>query len=187
MRKVSSRRLLPGLLCVAAAAACAPRDEPDPGPQRRAAAPAPVGPGLTTDRTRYAMVPGPYGPQATIITTFRAPADTTAWILHCNGAIAWGLQRLVGQTWRDAWVAMTNECLSPAILVAGDSAFVDTLVFTPSAGAMIDSAGLGPGPHRLVLYNVLTSFAAGKRPFGPDLPLERRVSAPITLGGQAGP
>lgn len=161
------------VLLVLAFAGCAPRAEHAPAPAAVA--------GITTDRSRYELTPGAYGPEARIIATFRTPAATTALILHCNGAIAWGLQRLDRGAWRDAWVAMTNECLSPAIVVRGDSAFVDTLVFTPSAGAVIDSAGAGAGTYRVVFYNVLTSFDPAKRPFGPELPIERRVSAPITL------
>lgn len=168
-RAVASRTLL----LVLAVSGCAPRAERAPAP----AAPA----GITTDRSRYELTPGAYGPETRIIATFRAPADTTAWILHCNGAIAWGLQRFDRGEWHDAWVAMTNECLSPAVVVQGDSAFVDTLVFTPSAGAVIDSAGVGAGTYRVVFYNVLTSFDIAKRPFGPELPIERRVSGSITL------
>jgi hypothetical protein len=76
---------------------------------------------------------------------------------------------------------MTNQCLSPAIIVRGDSAFVDTLVFAPPGGAVLDSADIGSGTFRVAFYNVLTSFDAARRPFGPDLPIERRVSAPITF------
>jgi len=161
------------LLLVLAVAGCAPRTEHAPEPGRA---------GIMTDSSRYVLTPGAHGPEATIIATFRAPADTTAWILHCNGAIAWGLQRFDQGGWRDAWVAMTNQCLSPAIVVRGDSAFVDTLVFTPSAGAILDSAGAFAGTYRVVFYNVLSSFDPAQRPFGPELPIERRVSARITLG-----
>jgi len=133
------------------------------------------------DSSRYELTPGPYGPQARIVATFRAPADTTVWLLHCNGAIAWGLQRFTRGAWRDAWVVMTNECLSPPFVLRGDSAFVDTLVFNASAGAVIDSAGIGPGTYRVAFYNVLTSFDPELRPFGPELPMQRRVSAPIAF------
>jgi len=165
------RRIAGVTVVVLGVAGCAPRPE-------RASAAAPVG--VTTDRSRYELTAGPYGPETRIIATFRAPPDTTAWILHCNGAIAWGLQRMKQGTWQDAWVAMTNQCLSPAIVVRGDSSFVDTLVFTQSAGAVID-APIGAGAYRVVFYNVLTSFDPARRPFGPELPIERRVSEPIAL------
>ncbi len=168
-----------GLLVVAGCAPTVERPQTPPKPSPSV--------GLATDSLRYVLTPGPYGPETRIVATFRAPADTTAWILHCNGAIAWGLQRQVEGAWRDAWVAMTNSCLSPAFVVRGDSAFVDTLVFTPSAGAVIDSAGFGPGTYRVAMYDVLTSFDPEARPFGPDLPIERRVSAPITLVDPARP
>jgi hypothetical protein len=37
------------------------------------------------------------------------------------------------------------------------------------------------GTYRAAWFSVLTSFDAQARPFGPDLPLEQRVSAPITI------
>ena len=181
----SRGRLGSAAFLVLAAVGCAPREERAPGPAATvnpAPASIPVAAvGLATDRARYELAPGRDGPEARIAVTFRAPPDTTAWILHCNRQVAWGLQRRVGGSWRDGWLAVTNECLSPAIVVAGDMAFVDTLVFTPSAGTVVDPGAIGPGTYRVVLYNVLTSFDVEKRPFGPDLPLERRVSAPITL------
>ena len=169
---------IPAAIVLLGLLGCAPRAERAPASAAPAVA---TTAGIATDRAQYALAPGPYGLQTRIITTFRAPADTTAWILHCNGAIAWGLQRQVDGSWRDAWVVMTDQCLSPAIIIFGDSAFVDTLIFSASAGAAIDSAGIGPGTYRVAFYNVLTSFDAAARPFGPELPLEQRVSAPITL------
>jgi len=161
------------LLLLIAVAGCERHLERTPAPRAVA--------GITTDSSSYQLTPGPYGPQAKIVATFRAPKDTTVWLLHCNGAIAWGLQRLDRGAWRDAWVAMTNECLSPPFILRRDSAFVDTLVFTASAGAVIDSAGIGPGTYRVAFYNALTSFDTAARPFGPELPIERRVSAPIAF------
>src|SRR6185503_5790752 len=74
---------------------------------------------IHTDRARYVLRPGPYGPEATIVATFTAPQDTAVYILHCNGAISWGLQQRVNDRWMDAWGAMTNGCLSAPIVVPG--------------------------------------------------------------------
>src|SRR5678816_4109796 len=69
--------------------------------------------GFVTDAAHYTLRDGPYGREARIIARFTAPPETTVYILHCNGAIGWGLQRLDGDHWVDAWGAMTNGCLSP--------------------------------------------------------------------------
>jgi len=132
---------------------------------------------IVTDRERYELQPGPFGYEGTIVASFTAPKDTTAYIVHCNGAISWGLQRLVEGRWDNAWVAVTNACLSPPIVVPGNGAYTDTLTIVSSG----DQGAIEPGMYRVAWFNILTSFDPEARPFGEELPIERRVSKPIAI------
>lgn len=144
---------------------------------------------IRTDADRYLLHPRQVGQiathQATIVSRFTAPRDTTVYILHCNGAIAWGLQRLDEGVWRDAWVATTNGCLSAPKVVRAGEAHVETLgvvsrTDVPNPGSFIQHE-VQPGTYRVVWYQVLTSFDLDARPFGPELGLEQRVSQPFEI------
>src|SRR5688572_10254475 len=72
---------------------------------------------IRTDRDRYVLQPSGFGHEAMIVARFTAPKDSTVHIVNCNGAISWGIQRLDGDQWKDAWITTTNACLSPPIVV----------------------------------------------------------------------
>lgn len=159
-----------------------------PGSAAMPADAADLGLPITTDRTEYVLTPASPGRQATIVATFRAPRDRTVHIVHCNGAISWGLQRLEAGRWVDVWVAETNGCLSAPIVVRAGKSFVDTLTLVSRddvpAGSGRVRHRIEPGIHRMIWYGVLTSFdrnAPAGRPPGPELPSEARVSGPITI------
>jgi len=159
--------------------ACAPSREPD----TPATTPAPPA-AIRTDAGRYVLRPGPVGGEATIVATFTAPADTTVHILHCNGAISWGLQRLEAGRWTNAWGAETNGCFSPPFVVNAGAVRRDTLTIVSREG--IPGPGpvrhdVPPGTYRVVWHNILVSVDREARPLGPELSLENRVSAPITI------
>jgi hypothetical protein len=159
--------------------ACAPDREP----HTPAATPA-VRAAIRTDADRYVLRPGPFGEEATIVATFTAPADTTVHVLHCNGAITWGLQRLEGGRWTNAWGAETNGCFSPPFVVHGGEVRTDTLTIVSREG--IPTPGpvrhdVPAGTYRVVWHNLLTSVDTEARPLGPELSLENRVSGPITI------
>lgn len=139
---------------------------------------------IRTDRDRYLLRPGRFGHETTIVVRFTAPRDTTVHILHCNGAISWGLQRLEEGRWANAWVATTNGCLSAPLVVPAGGVYADTLsavsrTDVPRPGPIQEE--IQPGTYRVVLYQVLTSFDPWARPMGDELSLERRVSGPITI------
>lgn len=147
-----------------------------------------AGSAITTDRADYALELGHVGKVATIVATFRAPADTPVYIVHCNGAISWGLQKQVAGRWVDAWIVETNACLSPPIVLRGGEARTDTLTLVsrddvpPGEGTVRHK--VEPGIYRMIWYGVLTSFdakAPPSRPLGPDLPVDARISGPIAI------
>lgn len=131
---------------------------------------------IQTDARRYRFTGGPYGPQVVIVTTFTAPPDQAVYLVNCNGAITTGLQRKEGERWIDAWIAMTNACLSQPIVVPAGTSRSERIVAISE-----DHAPFGPGTYRAVWHNALTSFDAEARPFGPSLPLELRVSDPFVI------
>ncbi len=161
-------------------AACAAPEDLDPEPGRMAAP-------ITTDLERYALGEGPFGPEVRIATTFTAPADTTVYLMNCNEAFSTGLQRQEGGGWVDAWVAETNSCLSPPIVISPGEKHSGVLTVASGADAEVDSrrtAGrIDAGTYRAVWHGLYTSFDPNARPFGEELPLELRVSEPFAIEG----
>ena len=171
--------------------ACAAPETPLPpsaeAPVPAASTPTPASAPISTDRTRYVMDEGPFGPETTIATRFKAPPDTTVYIVNCNGAFSPGLQRLVDETWVDVWAAEVNGCLSIPIVVPPGGTHEGTMTVDSGADARVDSRkserGIGSGTYRAVWYGLYTSFDGNARPFGEELPVEQRVSAPFEIEG----
>lgn len=164
------------------------RCEAEPRPQQRA----PVTPdearveqAVRTDREKYEMRDGPFGPEAAIVTTFRAPRERNVWVVNCNGAINVGLQRLDGSRWVDAWAPEMNACFSTSIeLAAGEErTYAITIVSRADAPdpSQRTEQRIESGTYRVVWYGVLTSFDREAFKEGKELPVEQRVSAPITI------
>jgi hypothetical protein len=159
---------------------------PEQTPRPTAIQPIPKPPdaAIKTDQSRYAFRYGWYGPEVVIVTTFQ-PKDQTAYVINCNGAISTGLQRLVDGVWVHAWGAATNACLSQPIVIAPGEQHTDTITIVPGAGAVIYPRDrrelIEPGTYRAIWNNVLTSFDINARPFGEDMPVEKRVSAPFAI------
>lgn len=186
-RDVSRNLLLPVLLVVA----CTGRDElPAPGAAERigptAQIPKPDAPQapIRTDRPWYVLTEGPRVPEATIIATLTAPADQTLYILNCNGASSATLQRRVNDEWVFAWVVAMNACLSPPIIVPPGEEHTASIYVHEHSGGVLQPRGarmIESGTYRVAWTGVLTSFEADEGGFGPELPLEQRVSAPFTI------
>ena len=65
---------------------------------------------IRTQQESYTYRLGQFGEEVVIEGQFTAPADV--YIVNCNGAIGWGLQRKVDGRWVDAWIVATDACLS---------------------------------------------------------------------------
>jgi hypothetical protein len=151
-----------------------------PPPDRTAEATAPV----RTDRSSYRLTPGPSGPEATIVTTFQGPADRSVYLENCNGAIGVTLQRKVGQEWVYAWMVAMNACLSEPIEVPPGGEHSTSLYLHENAGGVSYPPGarmIESGTYRMVWSGVITSYDLSRAQFGPELPLEERVSEPFTI------
>lgn len=155
---------------------------PEPPPPHAASA---AGEALTTDRPRYIMEEGPFAPETTITSTFTAPSDTTVYIVNCNGAFSPGLQLLQDGQWIDVWAAEINQCLSPPIVISAGGTRTTTMTVESGAEARVDSRKtdrrIGGGTYRAVWYGLYTSYDEKTWPFGKELPLEKRVSAPFEI------
>lgn len=150
---------------------------------------APAAP-VRTDRSTYVLTDGLQGLEATIVTTFRAPADRAVHLLNCNGATGVSLQRKVGDDWIHAWTVSMNACLSPAIVVPPGGEHTARVYLHEHSGGVSYPPGarmLESGIYRVVWTGVLLSFDPDVRGFGPELPLEQRASAPITVEVPAAP
>ena len=138
---------------------------------------------VRTDRSTYVLTNGSQGREATIVATLRAPADQTLYILNCNGASGLTLQRRTGEAWVWSWVVGMNACMSPPIVVPPGGEQTARISLHDRAGAVPDPVGgkLMSGTYRVVWTGVLTSFDPNVGGYGPELPIEQRVSAPITI------
>ena len=152
-----SRSQLPLFLVVAADVA-PPAERPSPEVEV-VATPVMTAP-VVTDRNAYQLVEGHFRPEATMVSSFTGPKDQTVYLMNCNGALSAGLQRKVGNAREEAWTAETNSGLS-----------VISREHRP----------LSSGTYRMAWYVVYTSFDRDARPFGEELPLGQRVSAPFTI------
>lgn len=179
------------LVALTIAVACRREELPVPPVQRRAPEPpavvkrAPV----TTDRQRYALQDGAFGPETMIVSTYTAPATHDVYLLNCNGAFGVGLQRPVGDQWEHIWSPGMNACMSPPIVIRAGETHQSTVVVQSSVNAAVSSrateAKIDTGTYRVVWQGLLTSFDPNTPAYGPELPLEQRVSAPIFI--QAAP
>jgi hypothetical protein len=176
------------ILVVLVLAACV-RDAETPIVEKRAPAsvPAsvktpPVPPAaIRTDRSSYVLANSAKGPEAMIVATLRAPADKPLYILNCNGASGLTLQRKDGEEWVYAWLVSMSACMSPPIVVPPGGEHTARLLVHQHAGAVTHREALRSGTYRMVWTGVLSSFDSNKEGYGPEAPLEQRVSAPFTI------
>lgn len=168
------RRVMIMLVSMVMLLACTETPPPPSAPLRvEKETPASAAP-VVTDRDRYVMSEGPYGPETTIVTTFTAPADRPVNLLNCNGAFPIGLQRLTeGDKWVDQWAAEMNACASAPIVIPPGGRHTRAMTVESGVDAEVDSrmtgTNIGTGTYRVVWY-----AAEG-------LPLEQRVSGPFAI------
>jgi hypothetical protein len=140
---------------------------------------------VVTDRQRYTMQEGPFGPETTIVSTYTAPADHDVYLLNCNGAFAVGLQRPVGERWEHVWLPAMNACMSAPIVIRAGESRQATIVADSGVDAAVSSrqteTKIGTGTYRVVWHGLLGSYEPKASPPGTDLPIDQRVSAPIFI------
>ena len=181
---------LAATVALLALCACKPPDPPPPAqPEEVTTKPSTAAPGQTfavsTDRNSYRMVEGPFGPEVTITTTIRAPRDKRVYVTNCNGAIGTGLERLDDGKWEYAWAQEMNACLSAPIIIEAGQAKTTTILAASGEHAAVDarrnSSRIEGGTYRVGWHGLYTSWNPNARPWGEELPVEQRVSAPFTI------
>ena len=161
------------------------KPEPPPPPTELKPAPPVVQLPVRTDRARYVMGEGPFGPETKIVTTFTAPKDKPLYLMNCNGQFSIGLQRLEGERWVYAWSVEMNACLSEPIVIPAGGTRAGSMTVASGVDALVSSRRterkVGAGTYRAAWHGLYTSFDVKARPWGEELPLEQRVSAPFTI------
>jgi hypothetical protein len=116
--------------------------------------------------------------------TYTNRTGDTVYLTNCNGDVSPSLQRRVGGAWEGWWYPVMNECLSPPVVIAPGAVYRDSLDVMIGEqdrevyDVLVESRALDV---RLDWQQALTSFSARKYPFGPQLPIEQRVSNAFTL------
>jgi hypothetical protein len=122
--------------------------------------------------------------RAVIPYTYTNRTGDSVYLTNCNGDVSPSLQRRVDGKWTGWWYPVMNECLSPPVVIAPGAVYRDSL------GIMLGRQDREVYEQlvaarslevRLDWQQALTSFSAEKYPFGPQLPLEQRVSNAFTL------
>jgi len=116
---------------------------------------------------------------ATIPYTFTNRTGGPVYLVNCEGAFAFGLERRDEEGWTTAWSPILPACLSPPIVIAEDEVWADTMdVYGSVPGTnsypqfdVADPAGM----YRIV-WSALSSYSDDYPSFGRLLPLSQRLS-----------
>lgn len=140
---------------------------------------------MQTTATVYRLRSHPAGVAADIVYTYTNSSGAPVYLINCNGDVSPSFQRERDGKWENAWGPGTNACLSPPVVISAGDTYRDTLqmVVAEQDGEFyneIISADSGRR-YRLIWHQALSSFDDNARPFGPDLPIEQRVSNPFVL------
>ena len=106
------------------------------------------------------------------------------YLVNCGGAFALRLEWHVEGVWRTAWAPILTLCLSPPIVIESNATFGDTLhVWGAPPGSNYHpqfEVGDPSGTYRIVWGDALSS-CQDHLPFGPQIPLESRISNQFTV------
>lgn len=134
---------------------------------------------LRTDSDSYVLQSDAFGLGVDIPYAFENRTGGAVYLVNCNGAFAYRLERWEDGGWSFAWGPVLPECLSPPIVIAHGTSFADTARVWggfPSGNVYPRWDTSNPtGLYRIVWIDALTSFQ-DHLPFGEQIPLEYRVS-----------
>lgn len=146
----------------------------------------PDNPLIQTDAQEYELeLTGEEWLSAEIPYTFENRTGGTVYIPNCQGGFSLRLDRLEGFDWEPAWAPTLLACLSSPIVIEPGESFSQNLNVT---GGLLGT-NTGPrwdredpsGIYRIVWVAALSSYDQDRSPFGPQIPLEYRVSNPFVL------
>ena len=139
---------------------------------------------LVTDGPSYVLRAEGLGWRVEIPYTFTNRTGGPVYLVNCNGAFAIRLDRLVHNAWKEAWSPILPLCLSAPIVIAEGATFRTTLHVwgarpNENAGPQFDASNPA-GTYRIVWVGAVSRYQ-DELPFGPELPLEARVSNAFEL------
>ena len=140
---------------------------------------------ILTGATAYELEAGSGGYAATIGFVFTNPRQAAVYVVNCGGVAPPDLEKLVNGEWVRAWSAVVPLCLSPPLVIGAGQEYQGELhLFAGYPGGntypKFETSQIS-GVYRLLWDNVLSSYNSRDYPFGPQLPLEQRVSNSFTL------
>ncbi len=136
-----------------------------------------------TDSFTLSLADGPYY-RADIPYRFTNRTGAPVYVVNCNGDVSPSLDRYDDDRWSLAWSPEMNGCLSLPIVIESGASYADTLRFAAGIDGNLSFNQIewsrDSATFRLNWVQALSSFA-DTLPFGPQIPLEHRVSNPFTL------
>jgi hypothetical protein len=140
---------------------------------------------IQTESLEYEFQPDWIGLRVEIPYVFTNRTGRQVYLVNCNGAFALHLEREDNGSWRAAWAPVIEDCLSPPIVIPRNTTFVDTLRVWgappgSNAGPQFDVEDPS-GLYRIVWDDALSSFQDDSYPFGPQIPLDARISNRFTI------
>lgn len=141
-------------------------------------------PPIRTSAETYVLERDAIGWSVVIPITYINESRGPYYLVNCGGSYSFWLERWMGDRWVYAWSPTLPACLSPVIRIESGATFPDTLwIFAGFPRTknhpqfVFDDPG---GRHRFVI-EALSSYDEEVYPFGPLIPLERRVSNAFQL------
>jgi hypothetical protein len=141
-------------------------------------------PPIQTEALVYELRQDALGLGTEISYVFENRTGAPVYVVNCNGAFALRLERWSAGEWAPSWGPFLNQCLSPPIVINAGATLADALHVwgaTPGSNTYPQFETSDPsGVYRIVWLAALSSFQ-NRLPFGPEIPLEFRVSNEFRL------
>lgn len=140
---------------------------------------------IQTAGERFVFVPGPVFSTVQIPFVYENRTEGTPYYLvHCNGAFDFRLEKRVGDAWVEAHGPLLPACLSvpPIRIGPGERWSASVWAYVSiQEGVPPELIALEPeGTYRIVL-STLSAFDPDRYPFGPSVPKADRVSNAFQL------
>jgi hypothetical protein len=116
--------------------------------------------------------------------TYFNPSHESYFLANCGGSYFYRLEKWVEDDWVFAWGPFLPLCLSPVIRIEPGESFADTLWVSsgfPDVNYYPKFRFENPAGRYRVVIEALSEYDEDRYPFGPLIPLERRVSNAFQL------
>lgn len=138
-----------------------------------------------TDSATYTLHATSTGYEGDIGVVFTNPGPAPVYVVNCNGATGWRLERWTSGAWRSVWSPILPACLSEPIVIQGRAQYrvvarISDCGFLGACAPRLTDLPRGE-PHRLVWTLFVTAYDARGPSWGSPLPDERRTSNTFTL------